>query len=72
MVLLTGDLYFIFYQTDIMKPDKNFLEAIKAALLLHLEDEVRNYCVNQDLDLIEDHDAMCDFYEYAHDQLFLI
>ena len=55
-----------------MKPDKNFLEAIKAALLLHLEDEVRNYCVNQDLDLIEDHDAMCDFYEYAHDQLFLI
>ena len=53
-----------------MKPNTEFLSAIKNSLMFHLEDEVSLYCSNAGLDVIEDHDTFCDFYEYAQDNLF--
>ena len=53
-----------------MKPNTEFLSAIKESLMLHLEDEVKLYCVNEGLDLFDDHETMCDFYEYAQNNLF--
>lgn len=53
-----------------MHPNEAFLSAIKDSLMLHLEDEVKLYCVNQGLDLLDDHETMCDFYEYAVNNLF--
>ena len=55
-----------------MKPNFEFLQSIKASLLLHLEDEVNLYCSNNGLDTIDDHETMCDFYEYATTNLFSV
>lgn len=53
-----------------MQPNDTFLSAIKDSLILHLEDEVKLYCVNQGLDLVDDHEIMCNFYDYALENLF--
>ena len=51
-----------------ISPD--FVNAIKQSLLLHLEDEVRDYCVRNDMDVIDDIELMSEHYEYAKEQLF--
>ena len=52
-----------------MKPDKDFLESIKDALMLHLEDEVDLYLENKDLHS-DDSSTLVEYYNYAADNLF--
>lgn len=51
-------------------PDKDFLNSIKSALELQLEDEVSDYCIRHGMDLIEDHEILSKYYEYAKENLF--